>query len=191
MRFLPTRLAGAYLIEPELHEDERGFFARTYCQREFAAHNLAHELVQCSCSYNARAGTLRGMHYQLPPFAEVKLIRCTAGAIFDVLVDIRPGSANYGQWVGETLTADNRKLLYIPEGCAHGFISLVDNTEVSYQMNNFYKPDLARGFRWNDPYFAIQWPSEPVVIAPRDRSYPDFTPAAAVPDMLARAHASL
>src|SRR5262249_6413166 len=147
MKFHPTRLAGVYLIEPEPHHDERGFFARTYCQREFAEHGLAGPFVQSNLSFSARAGTLRGMHYQLPPAAEAKLVRCTAGAIYDVVVDLRPGSATRGQWLGETLAAADRQMVYIPQGCAHGFLTLVDGTEVSYQVSSFYTPELERGFR--------------------------------------------
>jgi dTDP-4-dehydrorhamnose 3,5-epimerase len=191
MKFLATRIAGAYVIELEPHCDDRGFFIRTFCQREFEEHGLPGHFVQCNLSFSARAGTLRGMHYQTAPFAEAKLVRCVAGAIYDVLVDIRPDSGTYGQWLGETLSADNQRMLYIPEGCAHGFLTLADNTEVSYQMSNFYRPDHACGFRWDDPRFAIPWPREPAVMALRDRTYPDFASAETAQQPLASVHATL
>lgn len=176
MLFNETKLHGAFIIEPELLEDERGFFARTWCQREFKAHGLNPQLVQCSISFNKQTGTLRGMHLQLPPCAEAKLVRCTIGAIYDVIIDLRPWSATFAQHIGVELTAENRRMLYIPEGFAHGFQTLVDNTEVAYQMSEFYAPDCARGVRWDDPAFGIQWPEEVSVISERDHDLADFDP---------------
>lgn len=175
MKFAEVGLPGVRLIEPERMHDERGFFARTWCRREFEAAGLDPKLVQCSISYNQRRGTLRGMHYQSAPSAEAKLVRCTAGAIYDVALDLRPDSPTFKQWRGVELTADNRHALYIPPGFAHGFLTLRDDTEVLYQMSEFFAPECARGVRWNDPAFGIQWPGEVVVISERDRSYPDFT----------------
>jgi dTDP-4-dehydrorhamnose 3,5-epimerase len=174
MKFTPTPLLGAFVIDLEKLEDERGFFARSWCQREFGAQGLDSRLVQCNVSFNLRRGTLRGMHYQVKPFEEAKLIRCTTGSIHDVVVDIRPGSRTFGQHFGLVLSSDNRRMLFVPEGCAHGFLTLSDNTEVFYQMSQFYSGEHARGFRWNDPLFAIDWPSAVEVISLRDQTYPDF-----------------
>lgn len=174
MKFLPTPLDGVYLIEPEYVVDDRGFFARTYCRKEFIDHGLNPNLAQCNISFNATAGTLRGMHYQAAPFAETKLVRCTQGKIFDVVVDLRTYSTTFKKWFSSELTAANRRALYIPEGCAHGFITLEDQTEVFYQMSEFFHPEYAAGVRWNDPAFSIQWPIAPVVISEKDRSYPAF-----------------
>lgn len=173
--FRPTTLSGAFVIEPEKHEDERGFFARSFCKTEFEAHALNPQTVQCNISFNRRKGTLRGMHYQIAPFAEAKLVRCTAGAIYDVIIDLRPGSATYKQHFGETLSAENYKMLYIPEGFAHGFQTLQDNSEVFYQMSEFYSPEHSRGVRYNDPTFGIAWPIGDPIILGRDRGYTDFT----------------
>ena len=178
MRFIETHLPGAFIIEPERREDERGFFARVWCPREALAHGIQAQWVQCNISYNARRGTLRGMHYQAAPHAEAKLVRCTLGTIHDVIVDLRPDAPTYLQHVVVTLTAQNRRLVYIPEGLAHGFLTLEDNTEVFYQMAEFYAPGCARGIRWNDPAFGIQWPEEVRIISERDRNYPDFKPEA-------------
>ena len=175
MIFNKTRLPGAYLIEVQQLTDERGFFARSWCQNEFEAHNLNPRLVQCNISFNLKRGTLRGMHYQAAPFEEAKLVRCTMGAIYDVIVDLRPASPTYKQHFGVTLTPEARDMLYIPEGFAHGFLTLADNTEVFYQMSEFYAPDCARGLRWNDPAFDIRWPEAVQVISERDATYPDFT----------------
>ena len=175
MIFRETGLSGAYAIEPQRIEDERGFFARSWCRREFEGRGLNPNLVQCNISYNAAKGTLRGMHYQLAPFEEAKLIRCTRGSLYDVIVDIRPASPTFGTSFGLTLTSENRTMLYVPEGFAHGFLTMEDHTEVFYQMSQFYAPEHARGFRWSDPAFAIQWPGEVRVISDRDRSYPDFS----------------
>jgi len=174
MLFRETVLKGAYVVEPERIVDERGFFSRTWCRSEFEAHGLNPNLVQCNVSYNVKKGTLRGMHYQVVPRAETKLIRCTAGAIYDVIVDLRPGSGTFKRWTGVELNADNRCMLYIPEGFAHGFLTLSDNAEVFYQMSEYYSAEHARSVRWNDPAFGIQWPGEVLVISDRDRSYPDF-----------------
>lgn len=174
MKFGEIGLPGVRLVEPERMADERGFFARTWCRREFEAAGLEPNLVQASISYNRQRGTLRGMHYQTAPSAEVKLVRCTAGAIYDVALDLRRDSPTYKQWRGVELTADNRCALYIPTGLAHGFLTLCDDVEVLYQMSEFFAPEHARGVRWNDPSFGIQWPGEVVVISERDRSYPDF-----------------
>ncbi len=176
MRFEPLALAGAYLIEVEARADDRGLFARTYCEQEFAAQGLVTGFVQCNTSYNKRRGTLRGMHYQADPSPEVKLVRCTSGAIHDVLVDLRPDSPTFLGWCGADLTAQDRRALYVPIGFAHGFQTLEDDTEVFYQMSGFYAPDLARGVRWNDPVFGIEWPIAAPHLSRRDTEYPDFTP---------------
>jgi dTDP-4-dehydrorhamnose 3,5-epimerase len=175
MIFTETRLKGAFIIDPEPREDERGFFARIWCQEEFGAHGLETQLVQASISVNRHAGTLRGMHYQVAPYAETKLVRCTAGSIFDVIIDLRPGSPTFREYVSVELSANNRRLLYIPRGFAHGFQTLDDNSEVAYQMSAVYHPQSARGVRWNDPAFAIDWPAvSHRIMAPRDAAYPDF-----------------
>lgn len=178
MNFLPTRLPGVFEIHLEPRHDERGFFARSWCRREFEEHGLNPEVVQCNVSFNEKMGTLRGIHYQAEPHPECKLVRCTTGAIFDVVVDLRPDSPAFRQWVGVELTASNRRALYVPPGCGHGLITLEDRTEIFYQMSEFFYPDLSRGVRWNDPTLAIEWPFEPQVISERDRLYPDFDPAA-------------
>ncbi len=175
MIFTQTKLKGAFTVEIQRFEDERGFFARTWCRREFEAHGLDPGLVQCNISFNLKAGTLRGMHYQAKPFEEAKLIRCTRGAIHDVIVDLRPDSPTFGQYESCVLTPENRRMLFVPKSFAHGFLTLEDETEVFYQMSEFYSPEHARGFRWNDPRFGIDWPCEINVISERDRGYPDFT----------------
>ena len=172
--FTETILKGAFVIEPERLEDERGFFARTWCQKEFQEHGLNPRLSQCNISYNKKKGTLRGIHYQIAPFEEAKLIRCTQGAIHDVIIDLRSDSPTFMQYTAVVLTADNHKALYVPEGLAHGFQTLTDATEVLYQMSEFYAPECSRGVRWDDPAFAIDWPDAPRIISERDRSYPDF-----------------
>jgi dTDP-4-dehydrorhamnose 3,5-epimerase len=175
MLFHETRLKGAFLIEPERREDERGFFARTWCREEFAAHGIHARWVQCNISANSRAGTLRGMHFQAEPHPEAKLIRCTMGAVYDVIVDVRTGSATYGQWVGVELSAENRRQIYVPEGFAHGFQTLADDTELFYQMSEFYHPELMRGFRWDDPALQIDWPPcRERIIAARDLALPNL-----------------
>ena len=174
MIFHGTRIEGVHVIEPERREDERGFFARTWDAGEFATRGLSGRVAQCSISYNRHRGTLRGLHYQAPPHEEAKLVRCTAGAIFDVALDLRPASTTFGDWIGVELSAENRFALYIPEGCAHGFLTLADDSEIVYQMSECHAPDDARGVRWNDPRFGIAWPADVLVINERDRSYPDF-----------------
>jgi dTDP-4-dehydrorhamnose 3,5-epimerase len=178
--FRETAVAGAWIVEPERHVDDRGFFARTWCATEFARHGLSPRLVQASVSYNPRCGTLRGLHYQVAPQAEAKLVRCTRGAIYDVAVDLRPDSPTFRQHAAVVLDADNRLALYVPEGCAHGFQTLADDTEVLYQMSAFYTPDSARGVRWDDPAFAIPWPPADRIIADRDRHFLDFSEHAVV-----------
>lgn len=177
MRFVPTTLEGAYVVEPERHEDARGFFARTWAQDELLQHGLDSRLSQCSISRNTNAGTLRGMHFQTEPHAETKLVRCTSGAIFDVIVDLRPGSPTHAEWIGVELTAESGTALYIPKGFAHGFQTLVDGAEVFYMISDPYVPEAASGVRWDDPAFGIDWPpAEARVINERDRSYPDYRP---------------
>ena len=175
MIFTETALADAWIVDPERLEDERGFFARTFDAAEFARRGLAAAFPQCSVSFNARAGTLRGMHFQAEPHQEAKLVRCTAGAVYDVIVDLRPGSPTRGRWTAVELSAANRRALYVPEGFAHGFQTLVDASEVFYQISASYEPSAARGVRWDDPAFAIAWPpAEPRILSERDRAYPDF-----------------
>lgn len=172
MQFNETKLKGAFVVEPELLEDERGFFARTWCMREFEAHGLNLGWVQCSISFNKEKGTLRGMHFQSEPHTEAKVVRCTMGAIYDVLVDLRPGSATFTQWAAFELNAKNRKMLYIPKGIAHGFQTLIDNTEVLYLISEFYYPESACGVRWDDPAFKIAWPLQVSAISEKDLSFP-------------------
>jgi len=174
MIFSKAPLADAFIIDIEKKEDKRGFFARSWCRHEFEAHGLNANLVQCNISFNPFKGTLRGMHRQKKPFEEAKLVRCPRGSLYDVIVDLRENSPTYKKHLGVTLTGDNWRMLYIPEGFAHGFLTLEDNTEVFYQLSEYYMPDSQQGFRWNDPALAIIWPSEPVVISDRDRDYPDF-----------------
>ena len=172
MIFLECELPGAYLIDLEPNTDERGFFARAYCADEFAQRGLGPELRQCSLSFNTRKGTLRGMHFQAAPHEEHKLVRCTAGAIFDVIVDLRPTSASYRRWFGVELTARNRRSLFIPPGFAHGFMTLSDDSELYYMISVAHSPQASRGIRWNDPAVAIQWPQPPSVMSPRDAAFP-------------------
>ena len=174
MIFHETKLAGVFEICLDPRNDERGFFARTWCQNEFANHGLNPRLVQCNVSFNIKKGTLRGMHYQETPYPEAKLVRCTQGKIYDVALDLRPKSPTYKQWCGTVLSAENRRMLFVPEGCAHGFLTLADNTEVFYQMSEFYHPDLSRGVRFDDPAFQIAWPDKIEVISDRDRMHPEF-----------------
>lgn len=174
MLFTELNLKGAYIIEPELVSDERGFFARTFCRQEFADHGLNPCIAQCNISSNTHKGTLRGMHYQVSPHAEAKLLSCIRGAIYDVIIDLREDSRSYMQWLAVELSAENRKLLYIPEGFAHGFQTLEDNTEVLYQMSEFYHPECARGIRWDDPLFGIPWPIDHKAISTQDQLYELF-----------------
>ena len=174
MIFRETNVEGVFEINPEPQQDERGFFARTWCQREFDEHGLNSRLVQCSISFSRRRGTLRGLHCQAKPCQEAKLIRCTRGAIYDVALDLRSHSPTYKAWVAATLTAENRQMLYVPEGCAHGFMTLEENTEVCYQMSEYYNAESGRGVRWNDPAFRIAWPGKVEVISERDRNYSNF-----------------
>jgi dTDP-4-dehydrorhamnose 3,5-epimerase len=176
MIFTETGLKGAFLVDIEKHADERGFFARAWCRREFEARGLNPELAQSNISFNPRRRTLRGLHFQARPHEEAKLVRCTRGAIFDVIVDLRPGSPTFTRPFGTELTADNRRMLYAPEGFAHGFLTLVDATEVFYHISAFYEPSSQRGVRWNDPAFSIAWPVEPRLISERDRGFRDFDP---------------
>lgn len=177
--FKETGLGGAFVIEPERFEDERGFLARSFSEAEFAARGINSRLVEANITFNARRHTLRGMHFQAPPFAQAKLVRCTAGAVYDVIIDLRPDSETYTRWVGLELTAQNRLALYVPEGFAHGFLTLVDGAEVFYQLTGRYAPASAAGVRWDDPAFRIEWPATAgVTINERDRTYPDFRPAA-------------
>ncbi len=179
MRFRETPLRGAFVIEIEPHADARGYFTRTWCAREFTEHGLPDRLVQASLSHNLRRGTVRGMHTQLPPSQEGKLVSCIAGRIYDVIVDTRPGSPTFLQSFGVELTAEAHNALYIPPTMLHGFQTLVDNTEVCYQMTDAYAPELGFGARWNDPAFGIRWPLETdLLLHDRDRNYPDFDPAA-------------
>jgi dTDP-4-dehydrorhamnose 3,5-epimerase len=174
MRFEQTKLVGVFDIHLEPIRDERGFFARSWCQKEFESHKLTAKVLQCNVSSNQRKGTLRGIHYQAAPFPETKVMRCTRGAIYAVVIDLRRESVTFKDWVGLELTPTNGRMLYVPEGCANGFLTLEDETEVSYQMSEFYRPELARGVRWNDPAFRVEWPGEITVISSRDREYPDF-----------------
>jgi len=172
--FRETKLPGAFVIDLQKHEDERGFFARSWCRKEFEAHGLDPRTVQCNVSFNKVKGTLRGMHYQVAPYAEAKLVRCTRGAIYDVIIDLRRESATYKQHVSEVLSSNNYKELFVPEGFAHGFQTLEDNSEVFYQMSEFYSAEHQRGLRYNDPAFGINWPTDVMVISDRDRNYEDF-----------------
>jgi dTDP-4-dehydrorhamnose 3,5-epimerase len=172
--FKPTELAGAYVIEPERHQDSRGYFARTFCEAEFKAFGLETRTVQCSVSFNRRKGTLRGMHYQVPPFEEVKLVRCNRGAIYDVIIDLRRDSPTFKKHFAVELDEQNGKMVYAPAGFAHGFQTLEAETEVFYQMSQVYSAEHSRGVRWDDPAFGIRWPDENRTILDRDRNYPDF-----------------
>jgi dTDP-4-dehydrorhamnose 3,5-epimerase len=174
MTFHETKLARVFEITLDLNSDERGFFARSWCQKEFDQRGLNPKVVQCNVSFNVRKGTLRGIHYQDAPYQEAKLVRCTKGSIYDVVLDLRPESATFKDWIGVVLTAEKRNSLYVPEGCGHGFLTLEDETEVFYQMSEFYHPELSRGVRWDDPAFQITWPDKVEVISERDRTYPNF-----------------
>jgi len=175
MIFIETNLLDAYIIEIEKREDERGFFARAWCKKEFEGHGINSDWVQANLGFSKKRGTLRGLHYQIVPYQEAKLMRCIKGAIFDVIIDVRPESPTYKRWLGVELTADNHKMLYIPAGFAHGYLSLVDNIETFYQVSQFYTPGAEQGIRWNDPAFGIEWPLEAQVISDKDKSWPDYS----------------
>ena len=174
MIFQPSPLAGAYIIDLQPIEDHRGFFARAWCQQEFQQHGLEPQLVQCNLSYNRTSGTVRGMHYQIAPHKETKVVRCVRGRIFDVIIDLRRDSPTYLHWLGLELSAENRRMLYVPEGFAHGYQTLEPDTEVFYQVSEFYHPGSEQGIRWDDPAIAIDWPLEPTVISEKDKNYPDY-----------------
>lgn len=174
MKVITTPIAGVFIVEPERVEDERGFFARTWCQREFADHGLSPDLAQCSISFNRLKGTLRGMHYQAAPYEEAKLVRATKGKIYDVALDLRQASPTYLKWHAVELSEEDRRAIYIPEGCAHGFQTITENTEVLYQVSSSYREEASRGVRWNDPAFGILWPEDVLTISARDRDYPDY-----------------
>lgn len=175
MKFTETKIKGVYLLDPKRFEDERGFFAPAFSAREFEARGMAGHFAESNISFSRRRGTLRGMHYQAEPHGQAKLVRCTRGAVYDVAVDLRPDSPTYGEWVGVELTAENRRMIYIPGDCAHGFQTLVDDSEVFYMVSSPYEPASGRGFRWNDPAFKIVWPEvEERTLVERDKSYPDY-----------------
>ena len=177
MIFHPTPLPGAWVLEVQKREDERGFFARAYCQREMAEHGLDLRFVQVNDNFSTQRGTLRGMHYQLAPHGETKLVRCIRGSLYDVVLDMRPDSSTFGQSFGVELTADNRKMVLVPKGFAHGLITLEANTEAFYLVDEFYAPEAERGVRWDDPRFGIKWPLAPTVVSDRDSQHPMFKPA--------------
>jgi dTDP-4-dehydrorhamnose 3,5-epimerase len=177
MKFTETPLKGAHVIELEKRGDDRGWFARFFCEREYQQHDLNHRIVQANTSFSKIKGTLRGMHFQLAPKAEDKIIRCLRGALYDVIIDLRPGSPTFLKHFAIELTAENRTMLYVPKGFAHGFITLAADTEPFYMVTEYYSPELERGVRYNDPAFGIRWPLEPVVISDKDRNFPDFNPA--------------
>ena len=174
MKFLETELPGAFIVEPEKIEDNRGFFARAWCKKDFEDNGLVSRIAQVSISFNVKAGTLRGMHYQVAPHEETKIVRCTRGALYDVIIDLRPDSPTYERWIGVELTAENQTMLYIPATFAHGFITLVDNTEVTYLISEAYAPEAARAIRWDDPEFNIKWPRPVEVISDKDAGLSDF-----------------
>jgi len=177
MKFSETKLKGAFIIEPEKIEDHRGFFARMWCKNEFEAHGLNPNFVQINLSFNKYRGIIRGLHYQTPPYEEAKLFRCTSGAMYDVIIDLRPESPTYLEWAGFELTADNRKMLYVPENFANGYQALSDNAEVFYLVSQFYSPDSEKGIRYNDPAFNIEWPrKDDLVISEKDKCWPDYVP---------------
>lgn len=176
MKFHPTPLKGAYTIEPERRGDDRGFFARVFCQSEFTEAGLTPQFVQVNNSLSAKKGTLRGLHYQLAPKAEVKIVRCIRGALWDAIVDLRPDSPTFTQWFGAELNAENRLMMYVPQGFAHAILTLTDDAEALYMVSEFYGPEQERGLRWNDPKFKIDWPIEPSEVSPKDAKWPDFDP---------------
>ncbi|MDD5428967.1 MAG: dTDP-4-dehydrorhamnose 3,5-epimerase [Candidatus Omnitrophica bacterium] len=174
MKFTKTPIEKVYLLEIEKIEDERGFFARSWCAEEFEKRGLNGKIAQCSISFNKKKGTLRGMHYQVPPHEEAKIIRCTMGAIYDVIIDIRPDSPTFRKWYAAELSADNRRMIYAPEGVAHGYVTLKDDCEIFYQISELYHPECAKGVRWDDPAFGVKWPSGKKIINDRDAGYPDI-----------------
>lgn len=175
MRFTETTVTGAFLIDPEPRQDERGFFARVWCREDFAARGLSADFVQCNDSFSVHRGTLRGLHYQAPPFGEIKLVSCVRGRVWDVLVDLRQESPTFCRWFGAELSADNRRMMYVPEGCAHGYLTLEDGSEVTYPVSRSYHPESERGVRWNDPRFNIEWPMrDGLTMSPKDRQWPDY-----------------
>ena len=180
MIFTETKIKGAYIIDIKRIEDERGFFGRAFCQHEMKEHGLNATVAQANLSSNKKRGTLRGLHYQQAPHEESKLVRCTRGSLFDVLVDLRKDSSTYCQWLGVELTADSFRMLYVPEGCAHGFITLEDNTDIMYQVSQPYAPGAEKGLLWNDPAFGIVWPIEPIVISEKDRNQVLFETSPAI-----------
>ncbi len=180
MIFTETKLKGAFIIDIKKLEDERGYFGRAWCKDEFDLHGLNSNAVQANVAYNQQAGTLRGMHYQTYPFTETKTVRCTAGSIYDVIIDLRPGSATYTQWIGVILTGKNLKMLYVPDGFAHGYITLEDETSVHYMVTEYYTPNAEAGVRYDDPAFAIQWPIVPTLISDKDLAHPAFEPKSAI-----------
>lgn len=181
MIFTETKVAGAFLIQPQLLEDDRGFFARTYCVRELEARNISPQVVQRSISYNRLRGTLRGLHFQLPPHEENKFVSCIRGSVYDVIVDLRPASSTFRTWFATVLSADALSSLYVPQGCAHGFITLADSTTVQYDISEFYDASSAHGIRYDDPAFGIEWPMPPVVMGPRDLGFSRWSPPAGAP----------
>ena len=175
MLFIETKIKGAFVVELEKYSDDRGFFSRAWCQKEFKEQGIKSQFVQANIGFSKNSGTIRGIHYQIAPFEEAKLVRCIRGAIFDVVLDLRPELPSFKQWFGVELSDENRKMLYVPEGCAHGYQTLVDNTEVFYQVSQVYSPESERGIRWNDPEFDIEWPiDEDLVISEKDQNWPDF-----------------
>jgi dTDP-4-dehydrorhamnose 3,5-epimerase len=177
MHFEETPLGGAFLIKPEPRTDDRGFFARMFCREEFAEHGLDTGVAQCNLAYTERSGTLRGLHYQHEPQPEIKLVRCSRGAVWDAIVDLRRDSETYCEWYGTVLSAENRSMLYVPAGFAHGYLTLTDSVEMFYQVAEFYNPELEDGVRWDDPTFGIEWPNDgPFILSPKDRSWPDYKP---------------
>lgn len=177
MKFTETELPGAYVIDLEKRGDSRGFFARAFCVREFTEHGLLSSIVNINNSLSATKGTLRGMHYQLAPKAETKIVRCIRGSLCDIILDLRPTSPTFGRHTKVELTAENRRMLYVPKGFAHGFITLEDDTEVMYLVDEYYAPEQERGVRWNDPHFGLEWPAQPTILSDKDRAYPDYAPA--------------
>ena len=176
MHFRETPLKGAYLIDLDKKGDDRGFFARFFCMKEFAQHGLVSQFVQLNNSLSAEKGTLRGLHYQLAPKGEDKLVRCIRGSLYDVILDLRQGSPTFGKWFGAELSAENRTMMYVPKGFAHAFLTLSDDAEALYMVSEYYAPELERGVRWNDPKFDIKWPIKPTIISDKDRNHPDFNP---------------